>query len=115
MTPEQMDAHAAAGNQAIDWMSRLDTDSKREATVRWFGTAWGAPVCDQALHIPTPVGEQCMGGCNERITETDRGISTPLAGLENTGRTRAYFHLHCFLEITVAPIHEPYRRGIEPS
>lgn len=70
----------------------------------WFGESWGAPVCDPARHLPTPVGdlcEECMGV----ITAADSGMLIPyLGGLDGPTTLDAY-HLPCFLS-TMLP-----RRG----
>lgn len=71
--------------------------------VKWFGNAWGAPVCDYAEHIATPVGEPCLR-CGERILPGDAGFTVP--SLVNAtsavfGPIKAWheqpFHRRCFL------------------
>jgi hypothetical protein len=38
----------------------------------WFGESWGAPVCDPADHVETPVGAVCLW-CVDLIDEQDSG------------------------------------------
>lgn len=45
-------------------------------TMRWFGTSWGAPVCEPETHVPTPVGKTCFR-CGEPIANRDDGIIMP--------------------------------------
>ncbi len=39
----------------------------------WFGASWGAPVCDPALHVATPVSMCCLY-CRQPIEPTDQGV-----------------------------------------
>jgi hypothetical protein len=60
----------------------------RTDTMKWFGTHWGAPVCDELPHVATPVGTLCIH-CEEAVEEKDSGII--YAG----GSTPA--HIECFM------------------
>lgn len=68
----------------------------------WFGESWCAPVCDEARHLPTPVGDLCTE-CAQEITADDQGVLIPFAGM--TPIVLSAYHLPCFLA-TVLP-----RRG----
>lgn len=57
---------------------------------KWFGKAWGAPVCDIDYHIETPVGAHCLY-CDETIEADDRGMTTNCEGQEQPE------HLECFM------------------
>lgn len=77
----------------------------------WFGEHWGAPVCDEMAHIPTPVGSKCID-CDSLIGEKDQGISQPFVSDE--GVTIIFRHLDCYL-YTVLPHGPecPHCRGLE--
>lgn len=47
----------------------------------WFGESWGAPVCEEDNHLPTPVGAFCLS-CEEAIEPTDAGVVTAQSGLD---------------------------------
>ena len=68
----------------------------------WFGESWGAPVCEESQHLPTPVGDLCTE-CAQPITEDDQGLLIPFAGM--TPAVLCSYHLTCFLS-TILP-----RRG----
>jgi len=61
----------------------------------WFGKSWGAPVCDEQRHRPTPEGKTCPE-CDGEIGAADNGMLLPSAhGL-------LAYHRICFLR-TVIP------------
>lgn len=60
--------------------------------MQWFGPTWGAPCCDPAAQVPTPVGEKCLA-CNGTIHDMDQGFLIPALADE----TETYWHLNCFL------------------
>lgn len=60
---------------------------------KWFGTSWGAPVCDPADHADTPVGEACTW-CGEPIAAGDNGMLTAFA--DTGGAALRPQHLDCF-------------------
>jgi hypothetical protein len=68
----------------------------------WFGTHWGAPFCDDAKHVPRPVGSLCLR-CEEPILMTDDGVSMPFVRSANgDGRppfdmSTCHRHLDCHL------------------
>jgi hypothetical protein len=72
-----------------------------EPTTRWFGESWGAPVCSPDLHIPVPVGMDCVGhehmheNRSPQIEEGDQGITLPYYG--PLGPVRVAYHLDCWL------------------
>lgn len=41
--------------------------------MKWFGQSWGAPLCRDLEHIPTPAGLLCVH-CEEPIDWADQGI-----------------------------------------
>lgn len=70
--------------------------------MHWFGEPWPrpewrAPICeDDALRIPTPVGQKCIL-CDEEIVEGDRGTqyaNGPFAHAECGLRSVTGNHLH---------------------
>jgi hypothetical protein len=67
----------------------------------WFGASWGAPVCDEATHLPTPVGDLCTE-CMVEIIDGDRGMLIPFAGM--TPAVLSSFHLGCFLRTVGVPV-----------
>ena len=48
--------------------------------MRWFGESWGAPVCDPAMRMATPVGASCLF-CPRAISAGDSGFCLPSASL----------------------------------
>lgn len=41
--------------------------------IKWFGASWGAPCCEPALHVDTPVGEFCFY-CEQPIGADAQGL-----------------------------------------
>ena len=73
---------------------------------QWFGTSWGAPVCDPADHVPTPVGQDCLMGCGRVIAADDQGLVLPHSYLDDEGEVRGELrgqHLDCFLKAVGLP------------
>jgi len=62
--------------------------------MKWFGTDWGAPVCRDEQHVPTPVGIGCYV-CGKPIGAHDRGLVFPFHG-EPTDPPELSTHLRCF-------------------
>jgi hypothetical protein len=55
-----------------------------DATMRWFGESWGAPICEECPHEETPVGEDCIH-CHVTVLPGDQGVfyaNGPVAHLE---------------------------------
>lgn len=70
----------------------------------WFGPSWGAPVCEPATHLPTPVGQECMFRCGKLIVDGDAGMVIP--GGDAEGQFRLYAaHRDCFLRDLGLPDH----------
>lgn len=63
--------------------------------MQWFGESWGAPVCDPADHVDTPVDLQCPY-CPKQIDEGDQGFLLPFIS-DETGVTVLAFHRNCLL------------------
>jgi hypothetical protein len=59
----------------------------KTSKMKYFGESWGADICFDSEHVPTPVGQPC-GHCGEDFEEGDRGI------IDSGGFTT---HLNCFL------------------
>ena len=66
----------------------------------WFGTHWGAGICDTTPQVATPVGELCIH-CEEPITARDSGIGVPL--LAETV-TQTYYHLECWGRVVLGSV-----------
>lgn len=64
----------------------------------WFGDSWGAPVNESARHLPTPVGDRCVG-CAEYIKIGDQGMLVPIAGLMPAAF--GSWHLDCFIKAII--------------
>lgn len=45
-------------------------------SLKWFGTSWGAPICDFRRHVAVPVGRPCIF-CEEPIDVADAGFIDP--------------------------------------
>lgn len=41
--------------------------------MKWFGTYWGASICNETPHVVTPVGKLCAW-CGEPLVEGDQGV-----------------------------------------
>ena len=53
----------------------------------WFGTDWGAPVCQVTPQVPAPVGAPCLW-CEEAIDAGDSGWGQCAQG--------PWMHVECF-------------------
>jgi hypothetical protein len=62
--------------------------------MRWFGESWGAPVCQEAEHVDTPVDHACLY-CGQMIDEDDSGFEMPY--LSEEGPTITFVHRNCLL------------------
>jgi hypothetical protein len=60
----------------------------------WFGTDWGAAVCEPARHRPVPIGRSC-GECGVEIVAEDAGLLIPHVAPRSPIELIAY-HLSCF-------------------
>lgn len=67
----------------------------RATSMKWFGTSWGAPVCEETRHVATPTGDACFL-CKRAIEEHDRGLVTPC--IDDVEVKGVPSHLDCFLE-----------------
>lgn len=65
-----------------------------EGPMKWFGTAWDAPICTTTEQVPVPVGKVCMH-CDKPIEATHRGLVLLHHG-EATEPTEVVTHLYCF-------------------
>jgi hypothetical protein len=63
----------------------------------WFGESWGAPCCEEELHVATPVGVVCME-CEKRIVGGDQGFLVP----HRSAMADLGYHRVCFLR-TIIP------------
>ena len=61
-----------------------------------FGPSWGAPVCADEDHIPTPRKRRCHL-CSIRVLDGERGVLTPFMFGINGHYADAVYHLWCFL------------------
>lgn len=55
---------------------------------RYFGSPWDAPFIDDAVQVPTPVGEVCLT-CDESVIEGEQGVVMPHIYLSEDGQTAA--------------------------
>lgn len=65
--------------------------------MNWFGQSWGAPICQPADHMETPVDE-CCTRCDLAIGSDDQGLMLP-----NEEGFLIPFHLVCFLRAIGSP------------
>lgn len=61
----------------------------------WFGESWGAPICEEADHTYTPVGDLCVY-CQAVIAQGDRGFMVPHV-TERGPVIEKPWHRDCFL------------------
>lgn len=66
----------------------------------WFGSSWGAPICEPEEHVETPTGAACLY-CEWPITPEDNGVVMPLGHADHSVTLEAAHRL-CFLK-TVLP------------
>jgi hypothetical protein len=84
-----------------------------KAQIWWFGDSWGAPVCVEDGHAPTPSDVYCAHGCGHSIRPGDQGVLLPVSlplsseGLaevlmyghyEVNGVAHVAYHLVCFFD-----------------
>jgi hypothetical protein len=60
--------------------------------MKWFGQSWGAPICESADHIATPVGQSCMG-CETPFSIIANGLVLP----NEDGEHVVFYHVPCLL------------------
>lgn len=84
-----------SNNEAVPKLLDWDWPEDGEYPGGWFGASWGAPVCEDISHKPTPVGEECLYLCGTPIGDGDQGLVMP--HFYEQGRFRlAATHLRCF-------------------
>lgn len=64
--------------------------------MKWFGETWGAPVCNTADHVATPVGKNCLD-CGGPIYPHSRGLIVPYVQGDFTCTNEPH-HTECFLQ-----------------
>lgn len=63
--------------------------------MQWFGTHWGAGICDDAPCVAVPVGTPCHY-CGVPLAADDTGVVMPFCPAPGVVTTVAA-HLSCFL------------------
>lgn len=92
-------AHASWSMPKVSalWERMLGVMDDHRAVI--FGGLWDASICDNAIEVPTPVGEACLL-CEEVIVEGDRGQMMGVVrsgpGGEPVG-TQEWIHRECAL------------------
>jgi hypothetical protein len=61
----------------------------------WFGKSWGAPMCADLEHVPTPAGETCQW-CTEAIEADASGWGSTRHG--------PWMHLECFMRMMLGSV-----------
>lgn len=64
--------------------------------MKWFGTDWKAPICEETPQVEVPVGEACYL-CERSIEATDRGVVMPFMGVPGDP-PELTAHLDCFAQ-----------------
>lgn len=67
--------------------------------MHWFGTSWGAPICDPARRVETPAGANCLH-CEEIVGFGDQGVMM-LHYDGTSAATQQPLHLECHLRMIV--------------
>lgn len=62
----------------------------------WFGTSWGAPICDVESWRPAPIGEMCLA-CGKPVTERDAGFLLPYLDHDHAQELRPW-HRYCLFD-----------------
>jgi len=69
----------------------------------YFGRRWDAPMLDDALRVPVPVGERCLS-CEEVVTAKDRGFVRSTLKANGTGLLQPQ-HLECDLRLVLGHVY----------
>lgn len=64
--------------------------------MKWFGSAWFAPVCTACERIDIPVGELCVE-CKEPIASGDHGFVVPYMTYPVRRFEEVTYHYACFV------------------
>ncbi len=67
--------------------------------MKWFGQPWGAPLCEAAEQMGTPIGDPCLR-CKVEIVAGDQGVILPLV-IEDGTATLVAMHLDCLVRSVV--------------
>lgn len=82
--------------------------------MKWFGATWGAPICNPAHHVDTPIGQACAG-CNAPIGAESWGVVVPHVGAEGHVSEWAY-HRRCWMiALGFAPPHDAGKCHLPPG
>ncbi len=80
-------------------------DRAAGTTLRWFGPAWGAPLCTADRQVFLPANVSCVL-CGLPIGPDDSGVRLPYMGMAAPARSRwSHYDLTCFTEIITASDH----------
>lgn len=71
-------------------------------SVVYFGVRWDAPHFDEAVEVPTPVGEKCLY-CREPVVEGESGTLMPVGQIDGPGTVEPV-HIECFLRSTIGDV-----------
>lgn len=72
----------------------------------WFGTSWGARICDPLFRVDPPIGKSCLW-CEEPIVAGESGVLIP--HVADGTVTDQPWHLECFLRSILGGIN--HQRG----
>lgn len=76
--------------------------------MKWFGSEWGAAVCDPENWVKTPIGVSCKG-CGYMVKMDHRGILVPVSGPASDAEVNLFgvphwaYHLGCLLDVVLGP------------
>lgn len=62
--------------------------------MKWFGSSWGAPVCEDTEHVEVP--DVSCACCELEFDEQDRGVTLPFSGGPGDPPELSYHH-GCFM------------------
>ncbi len=63
---------------------------------KWFGRAWGAPLCIPENHVATPKGRCYI--CERVIHPGHAGVLIPNGGPPEDERAEVGIHIRCYIE-----------------
>lgn len=69
----------------------------------WFGKDWGASICRNTPHLPTPRNLLCIY-CDRPFKEGDQGVVMPLL---SDGPSACAYHLDCLMTSILPPEKRP--------
>lgn len=81
--------------------------------MNWFGESWGAPVCEPASRVETPVGTRCAR-CGERFEAREAGLRVPFLSAPGARAPHLDYHRMCLAALILPIVCHTIRGGVPP-